>query len=70
MYLAKPVMVADILVDPLWEDYREVARPFGFRACWSAPILSSQRTVLGSFAIYADEPRTPDRARIGRSCLA
>ncbi len=39
MYLAKPVIVTDILVDPLWEDYREVARPFGFRACWSAPIL-------------------------------
>ena len=64
MYLAKPVIVADILVDPLWEDYREVARPFGFRACWSTPILSSQRTVLGSFAIYADEPRPPDREEL------
>ena len=64
MYLAKPVIVPDILVDPLWEDYREVARPFGFRACWSTPILSSQHKVLGAFAIYADEPRTPDREEL------
>ena len=64
MYLAQPVIVTDIFEDPLWEDYREVARPFGFRACWSEPILSSQRTVLGSFAIYADEPRPPTREEL------
>ena len=64
MYLAQPVIVTDIFEDPLWEDYREVARPFGFRACWSEPILSSQRTVLGSFAIYADEPRPPSREEL------
>ena len=64
MYLAQPVIVSDIFEDPLWEDYREVARPFGFRACWSEPIVSSQRTVLGSFAIYADEPRPPSQEEL------
>jgi Histidine kinase-, DNA gyrase B-, and HSP90-like ATPase/GAF domain len=51
--------VADVLSDPLWEGAREVAQTFGFRACWSVPILSSQRKVLGSFAMYGDHARTP-----------
>jgi PAS domain S-box-containing protein len=59
MYLGKPVIVTDIERDPLWEDYRDLAREFGFCACWSTPILSPQRKVLGTFAIYAGEPRTP-----------
>jgi PAS domain S-box-containing protein len=59
IYLAKPVIVADALSDPLWEETREVARVFAFRACWSVPILSSHRKVLGSFAMYGDDPRMP-----------
>ncbi len=59
MYLSAPIIVEDILVDPLWEPYRDLARPFGLRACWSAPILSSTRGVLGSFAMYYGEARTP-----------
>ena len=59
IYLGKPVIVADALSDPLWEGAREVARTFGFRACWSVPILSSQRKVLGSFAMYGDHARMP-----------
>jgi formate hydrogenlyase transcriptional activator len=31
----------------------------GLRACWSAPILSSEGQVLGTFAIYYREPRRP-----------
>jgi PAS domain-containing protein len=59
MFMAKPVIVADILEDPLWEDYRELARMSGLRACWSTPILSYEDKVLGSFAIYYREPRLP-----------
>lgn len=59
MYRGKPVIVTDILVDPLWEDYRELARASGQRACWSTPIMSARGKVLGSFAMYYDEPRTP-----------
>jgi signal transduction histidine kinase len=53
------VIVSDIAVDPLWADYRELASAYGLRACWSRPILSSQGAVLGTFAIYYREPRTP-----------
>jgi PAS domain S-box-containing protein len=59
MYLARRVIVTDLLADPLWEKYREVARRWGLRACWSTPIFSPQRKVLGSFAMYYDEPRAP-----------
>ena len=59
MLLGARVVVTDILTDPLWEDYRDVARRFGLRACWSTPIFSPQRKVLGSFAMYYDEPRSP-----------
>ena len=59
MFLGAQVVVKDILTDPLWEDYRDVARRFGLRACWSTPIFSPQRKVLGSFAMYYDEPRSP-----------
>jgi GAF domain-containing protein len=62
MFRGKPVIVSDINVDPLWDDYREYAAAIGMRACWSTPILSSKGKVLGSFAMYYREPRTPDGA--------
>jgi PAS domain S-box-containing protein len=62
MYLGKPVIVTDMLADPLWEDYRELAALSGLRACWSTPILSGPGKVLGSFAMYYREPRAPSDA--------
>ena len=59
MYRGKPVIVTDIFADPLWEDYRDLAAASGLRACWSTPILSGRGKVLGSFAMYYREPRTP-----------
>lgn len=60
MFHGKPVVVSDILVDPLWDDYRQYATAIGMRACWSTPIMSSKGKVLGSFAMYYRDPRTPD----------
>jgi signal transduction histidine kinase len=59
MFLGTRIIVTDILTDPLWEDYRDLARRHGLRACWSTPIFSPQQKVLGSFAMYYGEPRTP-----------
>ncbi|HEX7452457.1 MAG TPA: ATP-binding protein [Polyangiaceae bacterium] len=53
------VVVADIASDPLWASYTDIAERFGLRACWSEPILSRDGSVLGSFAMYYDAPRTP-----------
>jgi signal transduction histidine kinase/PAS domain-containing protein len=62
MYRREPVVVTDILQDPLWEPYRGVAEPYGLRACWSTPILEHSGKVLGSFAMYYREPRSPSPA--------
>ena len=59
MYRGEAVFVTDIFTDPLWDDFRALAEPTGLRACWSTPILSGRGKVLGSFAIYYREPRTP-----------
>lgn len=55
----KTVIVTDIAGDPLWRDYRDLALAHGLAACWSAPVFSSRRDVLGTFAIYYREPRAP-----------
>ena len=62
MYRREPVVVTDILQDPLWEPYRAVAEPYGLRACWSTPILAHSGQALGSFAMYYREPRSPSPA--------
>jgi PAS domain S-box-containing protein len=59
MYRREPVIVTDVMQDPLWEDYRDLAAAHGVRACWSIPILSTDSRVLGSFAMYYQEPRGP-----------
>src|SRR5881394_2994615 len=60
MYLKRPVVVTDVMTDPLWVNYRHLAEICGLRACWSTPILSSQGDVLGSFAMYRQEQRGPN----------
>jgi signal transduction histidine kinase len=58
-YRAEPVIVSDIATDPLWADFRSLALAHGLRACWSVPILSSEGRVLGTFATYYRETRSP-----------
>src|SRR5450631_193312 len=60
IYRKQPVVVSDIATDPLWADYRHLALPHGLRACWSTPIPAQDGSMLGTFAIYYCEPRTPD----------
>lgn len=59
-FTGQRVIVEDINTDPLWEDYRDLAARANLRACWSEPILDSCERVVGTFAIYYSEPRTPD----------
>jgi len=59
MYTRRPVVVTDVLTDPLWADYRGLAEICGLCACWSTPILSAKGEVLGSFAMYRQEKRGP-----------
>jgi signal transduction histidine kinase/CheY-like chemotaxis protein len=58
------VVVTDILTAPLWADYRYLVEPHGLRACWSIPIFSRQGKVLGTFAMYYREVRSPSPAEL------
>lgn len=62
VYRREPVIVTDIEQDPLWEDYRSIAATYGLRACWSTPIMSHDRKVLGTFALYSRTVRSPIEA--------
>src|ERR1700676_1708206 len=58
-YRREPVVVEDVATDPLWVDYRDLALAHSLRACWSAPVFSSQGKVIATFALYYREPRRP-----------
>ncbi|MDP3083465.1 MAG: PAS domain S-box protein [Rubrivivax sp.] len=58
------VVVDDIASDPLWADYKDLALAHGLRACWSTPIQSAGGQVLGTFALYADRPRSPEASEL------
>jgi len=53
------IVVEDIASHPYWVPFRELAERAGLRACWSTPIFSAEGEVLGTFAIYHREPRSP-----------
>lgn len=57
-----PVIVTDVTLDPLWEDYRDLVMGYGYRSCWSTPIISHQGAVLGVFAMYSKTVREPAEA--------
>ena len=59
IYRKDTVIVTDIMADPLWDGYRALAAPYGFRACWSTPIYLNRDHLLGSFAMYYKEVRSP-----------
>lgn len=58
-FRAQMVVVCDIQSDPLWKNYREVARRFGLGACWSMPFFDRSKKVKGTVAVYSREPRRP-----------
>jgi PAS domain S-box-containing protein len=59
MYTRKTVIVTDIMEDPLWAPYTQLAAPHGLRACWSMPIMLDGDHVMGTFAMYYKEVRAP-----------
>jgi PAS domain S-box-containing protein len=61
-YHDAPVVVEDIATDEKCSGYRDLALEHGLRACWSTPIHGEDGEVLGTFALYYDEPRAPTAA--------
>ena len=58
-YLGAAVFVSDIETDPLWAKFKHLSLAHGLHACWSIPIMTRGRKVLGTFAMYHREPREP-----------
>jgi PAS domain S-box-containing protein len=60
-YLNEQVIASDLTSETRWAKYEwcPMAMAHGLKACWSTPISSTTGQVLGAFAIYYDEPKTP-----------
>src|SRR3954454_23779826 len=54
----------DIFEDPRWDEFRDLARQAGLGACWSVPLMFADGSVLGTFAVYHDDPYEPAPAEI------
>lgn len=63
-YTGRTVISADIASDPRWRSAATLALAHGLRACWSVPIRDRTGTVIGTFAIYHPEPRTPSTGEL------
>lgn len=60
----EPVVVTDILADPVYSDLREIAMEHGLRSCWATPIFSSGGDLLGVFSLYNLSNGTPTQEEI------
>jgi formate hydrogenlyase transcriptional activator len=60
VYRREPVYVADIHLESIWDDYRDLVMPYGIRAVWSRPLFTREGKTLGTFAILYREVRHPD----------
>ncbi|MBO9127959.1 MULTISPECIES: PAS domain-containing protein [unclassified Rhizobium] len=60
----EPVWVDNVDTDPRWDCARDLVERFGFKACWSTPIMSGRGSVFGTIAVYSNTPRSVgDRER-------
>lgn len=60
--LGEPVIVEDIQTHPHWAPFALLAEQAGLRACWSIPFKDEGGRVLGTFAIYYGEIKSPSSA--------
>lgn len=58
------VVVEEIEGHPYWGEGFAAAREAGLRACWSEPVLATDGDLLGTFAMYYRETRTPNEEEI------
>ncbi|MFZ3001852.1 MAG: EAL domain-containing protein [Undibacterium umbellatum] len=60
MFTGQRTIAQDLSTHPFWVQFWPLANQAGLRACWSQPIFSSGRKVIGAFAIYHQAPSEPD----------
>jgi PAS domain S-box-containing protein len=63
-FRGEPVIVEDIQTDPVWANFRDIARQYDLRSCWSMPIRAADGRLLGTFANYYAMPKTPSSGEL------
>ena len=63
-YTGERVIVEDIPRHPYWQNYSGLAGQAGLGSCWSQPFKNRDGRVLGTFAIYHQEPTHPSEQEI------
>lgn len=63
-YMKGLIITENIETDKHWEGYREEAISYGIRSCWSLPILSTDDSLLGIFALGHKTAKKPTKFEI------
>ena len=63
-FLGRRIVVNDVSNHPNWAAFRELTERANLSACWSEPIVSMTGEVLGTFAMYYNEPAEPAPAEL------
>jgi signal transduction histidine kinase/ActR/RegA family two-component response regulator len=53
------IVVEDVEADPLFAEYREMAKVVGFRACHSTPLFARNGNIIGVLSVHFRHPRRP-----------
>lgn len=64
VHSGQTTIVSDIQNSPLWKSKKDVAARAKLKACWSTPLMSSKKSILGTFAVYYKEKREPKKNEI------
>ena len=55
--LGKAILTPDVRRDSRWDKWVWLADEFGYRGCWSFPLLTANGRFVGTFAVYWPSPR-------------
>ena len=59
IYRQEPQFVSNTYTDDRWCDLRQLAYNFNLCSCWSVPIFSGEKKIIGTFALSSFEHRSP-----------
>lgn len=57
VYSGQPVITPDVTREPLWQRWLWLAAEYNYRGCWSFPVREPNGKVIGTLAMYFEEPR-------------
>lgn len=61
-YHQQVIITEDVETSPNWIPYiGEGTNPYGFKACWSFPIVNHQRETIATFGVYFKESTSPTK---------